>query len=74
MGNCDEGKGTTSKITKSMCCSFDTDIKLTVIKPATAQWHGNSVLQNGTWRGGQNRKDYYKSKQISTSNVFCGLK
>jgi len=48
MGNCDEGKGTTSKITKSMCCSFDTDIKLTVIKPATAQWRGNSVLQNGT--------------------------
>lgn len=47
MGNCHEG--TTSKITKSVCCSFDTDIKLTVIKPATAQWRGNSVTQNGTW-------------------------
>jgi hypothetical protein len=36
MGDCVEGKGRTSKITKSMCCSFDTDmnIKLMVIKHA----------------------------------------
>jgi hypothetical protein len=57
-----------------MCCNFDTDIKLTVIKPATARWHGNSVLRNRMWRGGQDKMDCYNSKQILTSNVFRGLK
>jgi len=46
MGDGVESKDTTSKITNSMCHSFDTDIKLTVIKPATAQWHGNAALRN----------------------------
>ena len=31
MGDCVESEGTTFKITKSMCCSSDTDIRLTVI-------------------------------------------
>ena len=71
MGDCVQSKDTMYKITKSVCCSFDTDIKLTVIKPATAQWHGNAALRNRMSRGGQNKKDYYESKP---SIVFCGLK
>ena len=74
MGDCVEGKGRTSKITKSMCCSFDTDIniKLMVIKNASAQWHSNSVLQNRMWHGGQHKKDYYDSKQIQPPMYFVG--